>query len=83
MTLNKISRELPQQGRQRHNDMLGSSVFQGVSQPCLKGVGPQDPPIITTSYKCAHSMRNNNQIWHGIKLDVRKIFTRSDTNADM
>ena len=50
----------------------------------------RDRPIWITQifgifYMRAHSVRNNIQILYGklvIKLDVRKIFTRSTTNAD-
>jgi len=58
--------------------------FWGVSHaPVPRGRGPSGPKFVTTSYVHPHSMRNNKQIFHVIKLDLRENFKVSTTNADV
>jgi len=53
-------------------------LSRGQPRPHASGVGLQRPQIYGTSNMHAHSMRNNNQIFTEIKLDVRQIFLTVD-----
>jgi len=56
-------------------------VFIGQPRPYLKGAGPGVSKIYGTANTRAQSMRN--KFCMVIKLEARKIFLRSTTNADV